>query len=108
MVLPQNDLLFGESGIDVLKGEGGRDVLYGGAGSDVLYGGAGDDVLDGGLGADVYIWRAAQNAQTPDDGTDLIRNADAAVQYDRLVYEDASGTQTVLSGDAPRRLPASL
>jgi Ca2+-binding RTX toxin-like protein len=66
-----DDLLVGNSEMNVLTGLGGSDLLFGGGGTDTLSGGNGADNLWGGAGSDVHF------------GGD-----DAAIDYAR--YDDAN------------------
>ena len=69
------DRLDGGFGDDLLSGGGANDTLLGGAGADTLRGGNGDDLLTGGAGEDVFIFAAANGADTVSDfevGSDLL------------------------------------
>lgn len=46
------DVVYGGNGADMLHGQSGNDALFGGGQADTIFGGAGDDLIDGGRGAD--------------------------------------------------------
>lgn len=76
-----NDLLVGDSRVNLLRGGPGDDIVVGGAGNDVLYGEAGADAVYGGAGND-WVYGGGGT------GTDL---------GDTLVGGDGNDT---LQGDA--------
>ena len=50
----QNDIIIGNSSVNLLRGGAGNDKLFGLERGDVLYGGAGTDELSGGIGSDFF------------------------------------------------------
>jgi hypothetical protein len=47
-----DDVLIGNSSVNVISGRGGNDILLGTTGNDTLLGGGGNDILIGGTGTD--------------------------------------------------------
>ncbi|MDC0933511.1 calcium-binding protein, partial [Arcobacteraceae bacterium] len=73
-----NDTLYGESGDDSLIGGEGDDTLDGGANNDTLNGGIGDDTLDGGDGIDTVDYSNALDDLTIDLS---ISNAETTISH---------------------------
>jgi len=76
-----DDVITGNSSVNVLNGNGGNDTIYGGGGSDTInggsgndtiYGDAGNDIINGGSGNDVLIGGDGNDVFDGGDGTDLI------------------------------------
>jgi Ca2+-binding RTX toxin-like protein len=78
-----NDIVKGNTGVNVLNGGAGNDTLDGSTGNDVLKGGTGKDVLYGGSGADKFVFDTALNQST---NLDTIK--DFARKSDKIVLDD--------------------
>jgi Ca2+-binding RTX toxin-like protein len=52
VLVPEDDIIFGNGGFDFIDGLAGDDFLFGGIGDDTIFGGVGDDWVEGGAGAD--------------------------------------------------------
>lgn len=68
---PGNDKLFGKEGADVLNGGRGNDTLFGGPGGDLLIGGFDADILWGGPGDDAFRFNSLGSAATADSVKDF-------------------------------------
>jgi Ca2+-binding RTX toxin-like protein len=65
-ISPEGHIALGTDLDEVLIGDSGVDILVGGGGDDILIGNDGNDTMTGGTGADVFIWSEGQS------GTDTI------------------------------------
>jgi Ca2+-binding RTX toxin-like protein len=80
-----NDIVKGNTVVNVLDGGAGNDTLDGSTGNDVLKGGTGKDVLYGGSGADKFVFDTALNQSTNlDTIKDFARNSDKIVLDDDI------------------------
>jgi hypothetical protein len=75
----ENDVLFGENGMDMLWGGAGNDFVDGSNGKDICHGELGDDQLKGGRGRDSLDGDAGDNIIDGDGGVNDIVNG---VEYD--------------------------
>jgi hypothetical protein len=67
-----NDLLFGDEGLDQLFGGSGNDFLNGGTSADALDGGEGNDLLEGAQGVDVITDLQGNNLLSGNQGSDQL------------------------------------
>lgn len=99
VVLPSNDLIYGEEGDDVIDGGAGFDQLYGGDGADTIQGGdnQSDDLLDGGRGLDVLAGGAGGDTYYVDGERSIVLVAAEDGCGNPILVEDlAFTTDTVL------------
>lgn len=86
-------------GDDVVIGNSGIDIINGGDGDDVIRGNRGVDSLDGGPGADIYEYR------TSTDGTSLINitnTGDASDDFDAVAGTDTDSVTFIKADDSIR------
>lgn len=98
-----NDILYGQAGIDELRGDAGNDSLYGGAnndtligsfGNDTLYGEGEDDSLRGGDGYDSLWGGTGTDTLLGNDENDTLYGESGS---DRL--DGGNGSDTLYGGD---------
>lgn len=86
----QDDMLYGNGGIDRLIGRGGDDSLFGGADKDTLVGGGRHDTLDGDLGNDTLKGGGGRDILEGGDGSDVLTGGGGKDTFD---FNDVSESQ---------------
>ena len=95
-----DDIITGDSKVNIIDGQGGNDTLSGGDNNDTVFGGAGDDTLRGGKGDDFLFGGDTQGNDTgsdtadyTDEGIIIVNLADAGTTS---VDVDATDTDTLV------------
>ena len=85
-----DDILAGDSRVNVLMGLGGNDKLYGGpgGGNDIMHGGPGNDMLFGGKGDDRLFGNDGDDMLNGGPGADRFEGGDG----DDMIYADKDDT----------------
>ncbi|HEY9810946.1 MAG TPA: hypothetical protein V6D13_16580 [Halomicronema sp.] len=101
-----DDILKGNTGIDILLGDIGNDSICGGEDNDVLIGGNGDDLLDGdigndtltgGAGADMFVLGQNYGAEVITDfsGTDDLLILGTSLSFQQLSLSSANNSTLI-------------
>ena len=93
-----DDILSGDSSVNIISGGLGDDILSGGAASDVLSGDAGDDRLDGGVGNDIMDGGTGDDWLFASTGVDTIDGGDGNDTLDYSTLGSGTAVSLILNG----------